>query len=136
MKPNREGFTLLEVVVALVLMGTLVASALVSMSAYKRQMLFSKQRIVATRLADEMLARWYELNQGPPTFDRGQFESNGTWLWRTQPVGVRKIFGNDVTVIRFDLLGITAYDREPVLFASVELLQNQVLESTPRLASP
>jgi prepilin-type N-terminal cleavage/methylation domain-containing protein len=123
-RATHRAFTLLEVVVALVLMGTLVATSIVSLAAYKKQMQFSQQRVTAVRLADEILTRWYELKQGPPFLDRGVIESDGTWSWRTQPVRVQRLFGQEVTVIRFDLLSPQEQQRKPTVMVSVELLWN------------
>jgi prepilin-type N-terminal cleavage/methylation domain-containing protein len=130
MKPHPRGFTLLEVVVGLVLMGSLTASSLVALSAHQHSVVLAKQKQRANQIAETLLTDWYELSGNVPTRGQGIVTAQGTWLWRTQPVGVRSVCGLPVNIIRLEVLGTVGTKREPQTLLSLELLQNQNVSLT------
>ncbi len=150
----RQAFTLLEVIVGLFLMGSLVASSLVAISAHQHSIALAKQKHQANDIAETLLTNWYETRGDVPTRDQGfvatelgriaamNFGSQGgsnpgmvhqvvnppnaeQWLWRTQPVGARTVCGLPVAVIRLEIFGKVGNQKVPQSLASIELVQRQ-----------
>lgn len=151
---NRNAFTLLEVIVGLFLMGSLVASSLVALSAHQHSILLAKHKHQANDIAETLLTNWYETRGDVPTRNQGfvatelariaamnsgvQFgitpsinnqllaPSNADqWLWRTQPVGSRTVCGLPVAVIRLEIFGKVGNRKTAQSLASIELIQRQ-----------
>ena len=122
---QKRAFTLLEVIVGLMLMGSLVASGLVALSSHQHSIVLAKQKQHANRVAETLLVNWYEVQGRVPIRDQGIIVANGEWLWRTQPVGARSVCGLQVNIIRFEILGRAGKNLDPQVFVSIELLQNQ-----------
>ena len=122
---QKQAFTLLEVIVGLLLMGSLVASGLVALSSHQHSILLAKQKQQANHVAEVLLTNWYEVQGRVPFRDQGLVIANGEWLWRTQPVGVRSVCGLQACIIRLEILGRAEKKLDPQVFASIELLQNQ-----------
>ena len=122
---RNRAFTLLEVIVGLLLMGSLVASGLVALSSHQHSILLAKQKQQANHVAEALLTNWYEVQGRVPIRDQGLVLANGEWLWRTQPVGMRSVCGLPANIIRFEILGRAEKNTDPQVFASIELLQNQ-----------
>ena len=121
---RSRAFTLLEVIVGLVLMGTLVASGLVAMSSHQHSIVLAKQKQQANRLADRLLTNWYEVQGGVPLREHGVIVTTQEWLWRTQPIGSRSVCGLQADVVRLEVLGFTGNARVPRVLVSIELLQS------------
>jgi len=121
----RFAFTLLEVMVGLVLMGTLVASGLVALASHQHALLLAKQKQQANQVAETLLTNWYEVQGRVPMRDQGSIANNGEWTWRTQPVGLRSVCGLQTIVIRLEVLGRVRNNLSPQVLSLVEVLQNQ-----------
>ena len=106
-------------------MGTLVASGLVALSSHQHSILLAKQKQQANRVAEMLLTNWYEVQGRVPLRDQGIVASNGEWLWRTQPVGLRFVCGLQASVIRLEVLGRVGTNVDPQILVSIELLQSQ-----------
>jgi prepilin-type N-terminal cleavage/methylation domain-containing protein len=124
-KPFRNAFTLLEVIVGLVLMGSLVTSALVALSSHQHSILLAKRKQQANQIAETLLTHWYELQDDVPTRGQGLLETNGVWLWRTQLIGSQAICGLPVNVVRLEVLGQVGTKVEPQVLVAIELVQDQ-----------
>ena len=120
---NRQAFTLLEVVVGLVLMGSLVAFGLVALSSHQHAIALAKQKQQANLVADELLTKWYEVQGAPPVRGQGIVVQNQEWMWRTQPVGSRSVCGLQTNVVRLEILGRAGNARGLAVLVSLDLLQ-------------
>ena len=125
MRTKRLGFTLIEVIVGLVLMGSLVASGLVALSSHQHSILLAKQKQQANIIAERLLTNWYEVQGRVPVRDQGIAATANEWIWRTQPVGLRSVFGLQTSVIRLEVLGRVGRSVDPQVLVSIELLQGQ-----------
>lgn len=123
--PHPRAFTLLEVVVGLVLMGSLVASGLVALSSLQHSLLLAKQKSRANQIADTLLTKWYEMQGSVPLREQGVIVTTQEWFWRTQPVGTTSVCGMQANLIRFDVLGRAGRNQAPIVLVSIELLQKQ-----------
>ena len=125
MRSKRLAFTLIEVIVGLVLMGSLVASGLVALSSHQHSILLAKQKQQANQIAEMLLTNWYEVQGRVPVRDQGIVATTGEWIWRTQPVGLRSVCGLQASVIRLEVLGRVGRIVDPQVLVSIELLQSQ-----------
>ena len=121
---RRNAFTLLEVVVGLVLMGTLVASALVALSSQRHSIQLAKAKKEANTVSERLLTTWYEVRGRVPLRDQGIVQQNQDWIWRTYPIGTKTVCGLEANIVRLEVVGIAGNDPKPIVLVSLELLQS------------
>jgi prepilin-type N-terminal cleavage/methylation domain-containing protein len=120
------GFTLLEIVVALLLMGSLAAATLVALAAQQHQVLVAKQKQEATSIAESLLSQWYDRNGSVPSHGQGIVEQRTDWLWRTQPIRSESIFGLPVNIIRLEVIGAAGRRRQLQVLAFIDVVQSDI----------
>lgn len=83
--PNlaRRGLTLVEVLAALVILGTLLTGIVVAKSRHMRQIAQTRERLAAVRLADQLISRWWSTPDEMPINQRGATE-DPAWVWETR----------------------------------------------------
>ena len=95
----RRGATLIEALAGLVLLGTILSSALVARGRFQRQLRDADDKLAAVRAADELVARWIALPAGTaPVPGEGEVSHASSLAWRTswlsdpyaQRLGARK----------------------------------------------
>lgn len=106
-------------VVGLVLLATLVVSALLATSAQHRKVQQAEQRQLAVQLADELLATWLDSQKGIPVLGSGSFPAHSELRWQTQVVASSDFLGVIVPVVRLDIQRISK-KRSTIL--SIEVL--------------
>jgi type II secretory pathway pseudopilin PulG len=96
--------TLIEVVVGLVILGTLVASVAIARGRAMRQYARAELQLRATRAADTMLAAWFD---GPsdaiPLRGGGLLAEVPGCVWRTQPVSNSRAENFNAVTVRFEI---------------------------------
>ncbi|MDG2221812.1 MAG: hypothetical protein P8L85_10540 [Rubripirellula sp.] len=102
---RRDGLTLVEVVVGLVLMATVLVSSLLATGAHRRQHHFSNNKLVAVGIADDLLNQFLNSRDGIPPVAQGLIAARPQWSWRTQVVGAAAPAGVPMQVIRLEILG-------------------------------
>jgi prepilin-type N-terminal cleavage/methylation domain-containing protein len=102
MNPKR-GLTLLEVIVALVLMGGVVVSTLLAFSKHRGQLALATERIEATRRADTLLQQLRGRRGGIPVQGLGEVPGTPEWVWQTRPVGGTVLADVPLRLIRFEI---------------------------------
>ncbi|MDR1480182.1 MAG: prepilin-type N-terminal cleavage/methylation domain-containing protein [Planctomycetaceae bacterium] len=84
---NRRGLTLIEVVVAMLLLGTLLVSLLVVFSRHAVQIDKSLERLHVIQKAESQLAEWHLQFGFAPANEEGEWTIDGkTYRWRTEPI--------------------------------------------------
>src|SRR4051812_46472084 len=82
--PARRGTTLVEVIAALVIFGTILAAMLIARGRFVRQDVQARRRIEATRALDALVTGWMN---GPvsaiPVQATGSFGDESGQTWRT-----------------------------------------------------
>ena len=87
MHGNRGGLTLVEVVVAMLLLGSLLVMVLVGFSRHAVQIERASQRIRVMEIAEAQLAEWHLRFGFVPINEEGEFVIDGkTYRWQTRPV--------------------------------------------------
>lgn len=85
-RPWRRGLTLVEVAAAMALLGTLLVSVLLAHAKLRGQETRAGQFLEAQRLADKLLATWWENLDEFPREDQGDVPGAAAWSWRTRRV--------------------------------------------------
>ncbi len=102
---KRPALTLIEVVAALALLATVVASVLVAQTRSMQQIRQADQRRKAAELAESLLTQW-RLNQTAlDSPAQGTFSEEG-WSWKRQVERERVSLGRDFTSQRPEMLRI------------------------------
>lgn len=96
--PHSPGFTLLEVLAALVVLGTLMTGAMLAKSRYARQTALAERKLEAIRSVDDLLQGWWGEHPDVPQAGHGTLAGGAmTWQTRTQAIDkYRKITRLDV----------------------------------------
>ena len=120
---SRFGFTLIEVVVAMVIMVSVLASALLAFSAHRKQLRLANQRMSAIVAADDLLVVLSGQEGGFPISGRGPIPGHPTWTWQTNVVGVTAPAGVELNVIRLTIDEVTPRGQRNNL-VSLEVLES------------
>lgn len=99
----RRGLSLLEVIAALVLMGTIVVTTLLAFSKHRRQLALSKERLQAAEIAEELLPQLIRSERGIVAGQRGTIAGRPDWFWQTSLVGTTVVATLPMHVIRFEI---------------------------------
>lgn len=121
---RRAGLTLIEVVAALVILGTILVGIVLSRSRHSRQIALSERKMQALRAADGLLSRWWSSPEGIPLDASGDVESDPSLRWRTEVRARPGLEELDVRVVRLEILETRSTGRihSDEVLADVELL--------------
>ncbi|MEO1616965.1 MAG: prepilin-type N-terminal cleavage/methylation domain-containing protein [Planctomycetota bacterium] len=121
-RPQRRGLTLVEVIAALVLLGTLVVSTLLAFSRHRRQLRAADDRLQAVAIADEILPKLMAESNGLTVGQRGTIAGRPDWFWQTSLVGTTVVATLPMHVIRFEIRSKTNPER---LLTRIEMVRPQ-----------
>lgn len=114
-----RGFTLLEVLAALVVLGTLMTGTMLAKSRYARQSALADRKLDATREAERLLQGWWGDQPRVPRDGRGTL-AGGELTWKTSTQAIQAPGDAKLEVTRLEIFD--AADRTQPLLATVELL--------------
>ncbi|MDA8744722.1 prepilin-type N-terminal cleavage/methylation domain-containing protein [Rubripirellula amarantea] len=120
--PRRQGFTLIEVVVGLVLMASVLVSSLLAYSSHQRQRAFANAKREAVIIADQILQQLSVRRAGMSAGDQGLIADKPNWFWRTSLVGTTSPAGVPMRVIQFQIAKQNP-DGTVTALTSVELVE-------------
>jgi len=144
--PRLRGVTMVEVLVALALLGGLVAAGVTAQGRLVRDAAADAARIRAVEAADALLARWWVLDDLPshprlPRHGSGEIPGDPElrWTMRMQPMamtseGVRAVGGNRRGLRALDRLELSVWqvDSPTRTLYQVDLLLPAVGSAGPR----
>jgi prepilin-type N-terminal cleavage/methylation domain-containing protein len=82
---HPHGLTLIEVVAAIAILGTLLVGITLSQSRHTRQLAAAEKQTAAARAADELIAGWWTTDAGVPVEESGGFVADGrSYAWVTR----------------------------------------------------
>ncbi len=123
-RSRRVGLTLIEVVAAIVILGTILVGVVLARSRHTRQIRLAQRKATAVRLADRLLTDWWTDPNGVPVGQSGPVDPEGTLVWetreRTTP-GARRIGGRVVELTVRNAETTSAFPTEGPL-VSVQLV--------------
>ena len=117
------GFTLLEVVLALVLVATLLVSSLLALGRLRRGLQLANDRQQAITLADALLSGWHQSPQGIPLAASAPIADRAGWWWKTEVVANRIVFGQPQAIVRLQIVARSPNSFRETSLASVEVLR-------------
>jgi prepilin-type N-terminal cleavage/methylation domain-containing protein len=103
---ERRGLSLLEVLVALALMGSVLVSSLLAFSRHRRQLSIASKRIEATVAADQLVSRFASRRDGVPVRTRGSIDGKPGWIWQTSLIGTTTLANVPMRVVRVEVFEI------------------------------
>jgi prepilin-type N-terminal cleavage/methylation domain-containing protein len=100
---TRAGLTLLEVVAAIAILGTVLAGMVLARSHHARQIARAQRLENAVRVADELLSGWWTRPQGIPIAESGSVDGNASLSWQTRLVADLAIGTLGARVVRIEV---------------------------------
>jgi len=101
---RAAGLTLIEVVAAIAILGTILVGIVLAQSRNTRQLAEARRTAEAVRHADELLADWWADEQGVPLNAAGAIDADPTLAWRTRRVANPPIEQLGGRVVRVEVL--------------------------------
>ncbi len=98
-RPSR-GLTLVEVVAAIAILGTVLVGVVVSKARHTHQLALARRRTAAVRAADALIAAWWTSPEGVPVDENGPVAAEPTLLWETRVVDNPEIRALGARVVR------------------------------------
>lgn len=123
-RKSKKAFSLIEVVVALMLMATLLTTVIMAIGRQRRQGKLAEDRREAIRIADQLLSAWNESKNGIPLMNSGTIPEHNGWFWRTRVEANHPLFGTNFPTIGFEI--IQRQTQRDVMLVRLEIL------ATPR----
>jgi len=101
---HAAGLTLIEVVAAIAILGTLLVGIVLARARHTHQYARAESARVAVDAADRLISRWWLNGRHVPVGKAGQFEAHPTLRWRTREVDNEKINLLGARVVRVEVL--------------------------------
>lgn len=102
--PLRPGFTLIEVMAALAILGSLLVAAVMAKSRLHRQWSTAEARLRCVAAADELLATWWQDLERFPRSAAGPVPTDPQLSWRTRVLDDEPIEGLRCQIVRLEIL--------------------------------
>ncbi len=102
-RSRRAGLTLIEVVAAIAILGTVLVGVVMAKARHTHQLALTERRNDALRAADELLASWWTEPQGVPVAQSGEFEAGVPLAWETRWVPNRAVEELGARVLRVEI---------------------------------
>jgi len=137
-RSRPAGLTLLEVVAAIAILGTILVGIVLARSRHVRQLARSERQGDAVRATDEQLARWWTRPEGVPVDASGAIETDGSLTWQTHVVPSEPLEQLGARVVRVEVRPTatdpsspTGADAEPLVTVDLVLPDPDREEPTP-----
>ncbi len=123
---RATGLTLIEVLAAIAILGTLLVGVVLSKSRHTHQLSLSRRKDTAVRAADRLMSGWWAGADGVPVGESGRVESDPSLTWRTRIVPNDAVGDLGARVVRVEILdggrgGDRPLDADPVLTVDLVL---------------
>lgn len=97
---QRRALTLVEVVAAIAILGTVLVGVVLAKSRHTRQVVESKRMMAAIDAADDLILHWWTSPEGVPANGRGVTGKDGAFTWETNVVENVHLEQYGVSVVR------------------------------------
>lgn len=88
---RRAGLTLIEVIAAIVILGTILVGVVLARARHTRQIRLSQRKAQAVRAADALLTEWWTRPEGIPVDQSGLAGPDDAFQWQTRLRGNREV---------------------------------------------
>ena len=103
MRPcSRAGLTLIEVVAAVAILGTILVGVVLARSRHTHQLALAGRQRQVVRVADELIAGWWA-GSGVPINASGKIPGHDSLFWKTRETSNRAINKLGARVVRVEL---------------------------------
>ncbi len=121
-RSRRAGHTLIEVLAAIAILGTILVGVVLAKSRHTRQIERTQRQNAAVRAADELIAGWWASSRGVPVGDSGVTASDASLAWKTHVVANREIEDLGARVVRVEIRIVDGkQEREPLVTVDLVL---------------
>ena len=128
---RRSGVTLIEVLAALALLGSLAVAMVLSRGRLVDQHDLAEKKLEAVQVANALLVQWWAGDpKHLPVNVSGQIEEHPGWAWETQAIISRELVPFDAHVVRLRILDESTLG-DPVELTSVDVVMPQMLADKP-----
>lgn len=102
----RQGLSLIEVIVASVLIAALAMTSVATLTTHRTRMSEMQSKSVTIEATDRLLQKLTSRRQGLPTAEEGMFHDSDktVYRWRATPILSRPLCGVPVQVVRLDVI--------------------------------
>jgi prepilin-type N-terminal cleavage/methylation domain-containing protein len=97
------GLTLIEVVAAITILGTILAGVVLAKSRHTRQLSLTQRRNVAVRAAGDLITGWWTSPSGVPTDSSGAVQADPSLVWQTRQVENDQMHRLGAVVVRVEI---------------------------------
>lgn len=124
---RQRGLTLLEVVAAIAILGTILVGVVLAKARHTRQIAEARQLRGLVEVTDDLLTGWWADKDGVPIEESGEVMRGGTYVWATRRIANVAVEELGARVVRVEVReqpaeqGVGPGDRDPVVMA-VELV--------------
>lgn len=102
-RSRQAGLTLIEVVAAIAILGTIVTGIVLAKSRLTRQTVAARQTNAMVRATDELIAGWWVDPQGIPVEQSGSIPGNESLVWQTRLVENLPLEARGAQVVRVEV---------------------------------
>lgn len=95
--------TLIEVVAAIAILGTVLVGVVIAKSRHTRQIARAQRTHAAVRAADDLIASWWLSAEGVPIGAHGVIEADHTLAWRTRLIDNAAVLRLGAQVVRVEV---------------------------------
>jgi prepilin-type N-terminal cleavage/methylation domain-containing protein len=99
----RAGLTLLEIIAAIAILGTILVGIVLAKSRHTRQYALSERKTAAVQAADRLISAWWMSPNGIPLEDSGLIEADESLTWQTYLVENHEIEQLGGRVVRVEI---------------------------------
>jgi prepilin-type N-terminal cleavage/methylation domain-containing protein len=103
-----HGLTLIEVVAAIAILGTLIAGIVMARSRHRHQLALTRRKSAAVRVADALLTDWWAVPGGVPVGESGLIPTDKSLRWET-----RRVINSDIEALGADVVRVEIHEAEP-----------------------
>lgn len=126
---RQHGVTLIEVMAALALLGSLAVAMVLSRGWLVEQHQQAGQKLEAVEVADKLLAQWWAGETIQLPIDAtGRVDGYPVWSWQTRVVDNRSLASFEALVVRLSILDDSVVG-QPVELTTVDLVMPRKAEA-------
>lgn len=136
-RSRAAGLTLIEVVAAIAIIGTILVGVVLAKSRHTRQLALSQRKLEAVHALDAQLAKWWAGGDDLPVNTQGTFTEQRAaestpptrpMMWRTRLVANHEVENLGARVLRIEVVQGEDYDSENEPLTSVDLVLRRETE--------
>lgn len=110
---RQDGLTLVEVVAAITILGTVLVGVVLSKSRHTHQAALTQRQNVAVRATDGLIANWWASPGGVPVSESGVIEAEIPLTWTTRVVENKAIEDLGALVVRVEVRELSPVNLGP-----------------------